>query len=171
VLHLLALKSLADAGLGAASVLTNLHHRRIVPLMERELRIYEIGELANPVALAHSRLVHDPFRRSTRPRGLGAPSTSGPSGIATTTSGRSLCSPTARRRVGFPSLFLYSSVTRRRGLTFHSPPTDDDRGRRVVRPAHASSPSARARRSAGAGASGTQEREKDPAAGAPRIEG
>jgi hypothetical protein len=34
---LLTLKSLADAGLGAASVLANLHHRRIVPLMEREL--------------------------------------------------------------------------------------------------------------------------------------
>jgi hypothetical protein len=33
------LKSLAYAGLGAALVLANLHHRRIVPLMERELRI------------------------------------------------------------------------------------------------------------------------------------
>jgi hypothetical protein len=30
---LLALKGLADAGLGAASVLANLHHRRIAPLM------------------------------------------------------------------------------------------------------------------------------------------
>jgi hypothetical protein len=30
-----ALKDLADAGLGTASVLANLHHRRIVPLMER----------------------------------------------------------------------------------------------------------------------------------------
>jgi hypothetical protein len=58
---LLALKSLADAGLGAASVLSNLHHRRIVPLMERELRIYETGEMANPVALARSLLVYDPF--------------------------------------------------------------------------------------------------------------
>jgi hypothetical protein len=56
---LLALKSLADAGLGAASVLANLHHRRIIPLMERELRIYEMSEAANPVSLAHSRLVHD----------------------------------------------------------------------------------------------------------------
>jgi hypothetical protein len=36
---LLALKSLVDAGLGAASVLANLHHRRIVPLMGRELAI------------------------------------------------------------------------------------------------------------------------------------
>jgi hypothetical protein len=40
---LAALKNLADAGLGAASVLANLHHRRIVPLMERELRIYEMS--------------------------------------------------------------------------------------------------------------------------------
>jgi hypothetical protein len=36
---LLTWKSLADAGLGAASVLANLHHWRIVPLMERELAI------------------------------------------------------------------------------------------------------------------------------------
>jgi hypothetical protein len=56
---LLALKSLADAGLGAASVLMNLHHRRIIPLMERELRIFEMDETTNPVALACSRLVHD----------------------------------------------------------------------------------------------------------------
>jgi hypothetical protein len=28
------LKSLADAGLGIASVLANLHHKRIIPLME-----------------------------------------------------------------------------------------------------------------------------------------
>jgi hypothetical protein len=36
------LKSLADAGLGEASVLTNLHRRRIVPLIVRELRIFEM---------------------------------------------------------------------------------------------------------------------------------
>jgi hypothetical protein len=54
-----ALKALADAGLTAASVLANLHHRRIVPLMERRLRIFEMGETADPVALAQSRLLHD----------------------------------------------------------------------------------------------------------------
>jgi hypothetical protein len=59
---LTALKSLADAGLGTASVLANLHHKRIIPLMEGELRIYEMGETANPVSLARSRLVHDHFR-------------------------------------------------------------------------------------------------------------
>jgi hypothetical protein len=55
------LKSLADAGLGAASVLVNLHHRRIVPLMERRLRFFEMDETADPVALAHSRLLPDRF--------------------------------------------------------------------------------------------------------------
>jgi hypothetical protein len=58
---LTALKSLADAGLGAASILVNLHHRRIIPFMERELRNYEMGERANPVSLARSRLVHNRF--------------------------------------------------------------------------------------------------------------
>jgi hypothetical protein len=45
--------------LGAASVLTNLHRRRIIPLMERGLRIFEMDEAADPVALAPSRLIHD----------------------------------------------------------------------------------------------------------------
>jgi hypothetical protein len=56
---LLALKSLADAGLGAASVLANLHHWWITPLMERGLCIFEMEETANPVALARSQLIHD----------------------------------------------------------------------------------------------------------------
>jgi hypothetical protein len=65
------LKNLADAGLGAASVLANLLHRRIAPLMERELRIYEMSETANPVLLARSRLLHDhspPEYTATRAR-------------------------------------------------------------------------------------------------------
>jgi hypothetical protein len=56
---LIVLKSLANPGLGASSVLANLHHRRIVPLMERELRIYEMSEATNPTSLAHSRLLND----------------------------------------------------------------------------------------------------------------
>jgi hypothetical protein len=56
---LLALKDLEDAGLGAASVLAILHHRRIVPLMERRLRIFEMGDTADPVVLAQSRLLPD----------------------------------------------------------------------------------------------------------------
>jgi hypothetical protein len=58
---LLALKSLADAELGAASVLANLHQRRIVPLMERELGIFEMNETANPVSLACSQFLSERF--------------------------------------------------------------------------------------------------------------
>jgi hypothetical protein len=57
------LRGLADAGLGATSVLANLHHRRIVPLMERELRIYEMSKAANPASLVHSRLLNDRFHQ------------------------------------------------------------------------------------------------------------
>jgi hypothetical protein len=53
------LKNLADTGLGAASVLANLHHWRIIPLMERELRIYKTSDAADPTALARSRLLHE----------------------------------------------------------------------------------------------------------------
>jgi hypothetical protein len=56
-----ALKALANNGLTAASVLANLHHRRIVPLMERALRIYEKSDAADPTALARSQLLHDRF--------------------------------------------------------------------------------------------------------------
>jgi hypothetical protein len=66
-----ALKGLADAGLGEASVLTNKHHQRIVPLMERELRIHEMSKAANPTVVARSRLLHDRFYWeyvATRPR-------------------------------------------------------------------------------------------------------
>jgi hypothetical protein len=52
-----ALRDLADAGLGAASIIANFHHRQIVPLMEGELRIFEMSDAANPTSLAHSRLL------------------------------------------------------------------------------------------------------------------
>jgi hypothetical protein len=60
---LAALKNLVDRGLTAGCVLANLHHRRIVPMMERRLRIFEMDEDAYPVALAESRLLRDPFPR------------------------------------------------------------------------------------------------------------
>jgi hypothetical protein len=53
------LKTLADAGLGAALVLANLHHRWSIPLIERRLRIFEMHEEADPVALAQSWLLPD----------------------------------------------------------------------------------------------------------------
>jgi hypothetical protein len=52
-----ALRRLADAGLGAASIIANFHHRRVIPLMERELCIFKMSKAANPVSLARSRLL------------------------------------------------------------------------------------------------------------------
>jgi hypothetical protein len=60
---LAVLKHLANRGLTAGCVLANLHHRRIVTLMERRLRIFEMDEDADPVALAESRLLRDLFPR------------------------------------------------------------------------------------------------------------
>jgi hypothetical protein len=58
---LAALRNLAGRGLNAEVVLTHLHHRRIVPLMERPLRIFEMTEEADPVALARSRMLPAPL--------------------------------------------------------------------------------------------------------------
>jgi hypothetical protein len=60
---LAALKALADISLTAGCVLADLYHRRIVPLMERPLRIFEMHEDADPVALAQSRLLPGLFPR------------------------------------------------------------------------------------------------------------
>jgi hypothetical protein len=53
------LRRLADAGLGAVSIIANFHHRRVVPLMERELCIFEMSDTVNPTSLAHSRLLQE----------------------------------------------------------------------------------------------------------------
>jgi hypothetical protein len=66
-----ALLSLADVRLGAASIITNLHHRWIVPLMEWEVRIFEMSNAANPLSLARSRLLQErllPEYAATRAR-------------------------------------------------------------------------------------------------------
>jgi hypothetical protein len=55
------LRHLVDSGLGAASIITNFHHRRIIPLMERELRIFKMSDTANPTSLARSRLLQERF--------------------------------------------------------------------------------------------------------------
>jgi hypothetical protein len=60
---LAALRNLEGRGLTAATVLAFLHHRRVVPLMERPLRIFEMTETANPVALARSRMLQSPLLR------------------------------------------------------------------------------------------------------------
>jgi hypothetical protein len=50
-------------GLNVMGVLAFLHHRRIVPLMERPLCIFEMTEAANPVDLARSRMLPTPLER------------------------------------------------------------------------------------------------------------
>jgi hypothetical protein len=59
--YMKALKALTDAGLTAAAVLAQCHRRRVIPLMERALRIYEMVEGTDPNALALSRLLVEPF--------------------------------------------------------------------------------------------------------------
>jgi hypothetical protein len=60
------LRNLAGRGLTAEVVLAHLHHRRIVPLMERPLRIYQMTEDADPVALAKRGRCRAPCCGSTR---------------------------------------------------------------------------------------------------------
>jgi hypothetical protein len=60
---LAALRSLSEWGLTAMGVLAFLHHRRVVPLMERPLCIYEMTEEADPIALAKSRMLPTPLGR------------------------------------------------------------------------------------------------------------
>jgi hypothetical protein len=60
---LAVLRNLAGRGLTAGAVLAFLHHRRIVPLMERPLRIFEMTETTDPIALARSRMLQGPVLR------------------------------------------------------------------------------------------------------------
>jgi hypothetical protein len=90
------LKALADGGLTTGCVLANLHHRQIVPLMERPLRIFEMHEDADPVALAQSWLLPDLFPREYAATRRDVPSTYGPAGTTTRRSGCSPCSLSAR---------------------------------------------------------------------------
>jgi hypothetical protein len=60
---LAALRNLAGRRLTAGAVLAFLHHRRVVPLMERPLRIFEMTETADPIALARSRMLQAPLLR------------------------------------------------------------------------------------------------------------
>jgi hypothetical protein len=60
---LAALRSLSEQGLTAMGVLAFHHHRRVVPLMERPLCIFEMIEEADPIALARSRMLPAPLGR------------------------------------------------------------------------------------------------------------
>jgi hypothetical protein len=59
-----AISQLVNAGLTVASVIANFHHQRVIPLMERELLIFEMSDEANLVALARSRLLEEPLARA-----------------------------------------------------------------------------------------------------------
>jgi hypothetical protein len=74
---LATLRNLATRGLTAVGVLAFLHHRRVVPLMERPLCIYEMTEEADPIALARSRMLPTPLGGRTRSRRRGTPLTPG----------------------------------------------------------------------------------------------
>jgi hypothetical protein len=60
---LAALRNLAGRRLTVGAVLAFLHHRRVVPLMERPLRIFDMTETADPIALARSRMLQGPLLR------------------------------------------------------------------------------------------------------------
>jgi hypothetical protein len=60
---LAALRYLSEQGLTAMGVLAFLHHRRVVPLMERPLCIFQMTEEADPVALARSRMLPTPLEQ------------------------------------------------------------------------------------------------------------
>jgi hypothetical protein len=145
-----ALKALADAGLTAASVLANLHHQRIVPLMERRLRIFEMEEAADPVALAQSRLLPDLLpqeyaaTRARRAVNLRAMRVDDTALWAFTMLPESPL--VSRVPTPLQSVDSWSSVA---VLEFHSPPAGDGCEHRAVRPAHAPSLSARTRHSGG----------------------
>jgi hypothetical protein len=59
--YMKALKALRDAGQIAVAFLAQCHRRWVIPLMERALHIYEMGEGADPDALACSCLLAEPF--------------------------------------------------------------------------------------------------------------
>jgi hypothetical protein len=90
-----ALKELAGRGLTAGVVLTNLHHRRVVPLMERPLRIYEMTEIADPSHWRGRDCCRTPSRGRLQPPGRSAPSTPSRGAATTWPCGRTRCSPPA----------------------------------------------------------------------------
>jgi hypothetical protein len=155
-----ALKKVADRGLTAGCVLANLHHRRVVPLMERPLHIFDMTEVADPVALARSRLLRDPFPRAfaaTRAR-RAIDLRLGRCGDDVLWAFEML--PTGQLVSGvldfISNLAGFSSC--RRILRLRLAPAVGERERREVRPAHALVPRARARgATARAGAGGPQE--------------
>jgi hypothetical protein len=139
--------------------------------MESELCIYEMGETANPMSLAHSWLLHNRFpleyaaTRALRTISLKAVRHGNDDLLSF------VMLPDAPPVSRLPPL-LYSSVMRccDSGISLFL--AEGGCEHRVVRPAHAPSPSACARcAAAGARAGGMQDGAKDLAAGAPGTAG
>jgi hypothetical protein len=166
-----AVKELADSALTAGCVLANLNHRRVVPLIERRLCIFEMSEDADPIALAESRLLREPFPRSyaaTRARHA-IDLRSGRCDDASMWALEML--PVGQLVSGlldFLSCFV-GFLGSRRVVMLRPTPTGGARERHEVRPAHASGPCACAR-GATARAGGPQEGARRAATGAPRAE-
>jgi hypothetical protein len=90
-----ALKNLATRGLTAAGVLAFLHHRRVVPLMERPLCVYQMTEEADPSRWRCRGCSQPPSSRGMRSPGRETPSTPGCC-ARIGPRGTSRCSPPAR---------------------------------------------------------------------------
>jgi hypothetical protein len=138
--------------------------------MERELRIYEMSDAANPMSLARSRLLNERFPMEyTATRARRAVSLKGGK-YSNDDLWSFVMLPDAPAVSGLPSLLPFLRHTSAVLTTVLS--AEGDRRRPAVRLAHAPGPRGRARGAAsGAGASSAQEREKDPAVGAPGMEG
>jgi hypothetical protein len=141
--------------------------------MERPLRVFEMTEVADPVALARSRLLQNPFPRAfaaTRARRT-IDLRPGRCGDDVLWAFEMLpTGPLVSGVLDFISnLAGFSSC--RRVLRLRLTPADGERERREVRPAHAPVPRARARgATAREGAGGPQEGAWRAAPGASRAE-
>jgi hypothetical protein len=168
-----ALKHLADRGLTAWCVLANLHHRRIVPLMERLLRIFKMDEDADPIALAESRLLRDLFQREYAATRAQRTIDLRAGGCDNASLWAFAMLPVGQSVSEFLA-FLYCSASflgHRRVLRLCLIPTDGAREQRTVRPAHAPVSRACARgATARAGAGGAQKRAECTPTGASGAE-
>jgi hypothetical protein len=168
-----ALKKLVDRGLTAGCVLSNLHHRRVVPLMERQLRIFEMSEDADPVELVELRLLRDLLPRSYVATRVRRAIDLRPGRCDDESLWAFDMLPVGQLVSGFLDFLSCSAgfLGCRRILRLRLTPADGARERRAVRPTHASVPRARARgATARAGAGRSQEGAQCAATGAPGAE-
>jgi hypothetical protein len=166
------LKVLADNGLTAASVLAKLHHRRVVPLMERRLRIFKMHEEADPVALVQSWLLHDLLLKEYAAMRASCTVNLRAMRVDDAALWAFTMLPEGPLVSGIPtppSVFRF--VEHCHDLGFPSSLAGDGRECCAVRPAHSLSPSTRAGSAAArAGVGGAPEGAEHPAMGAPGAE-